>query len=233
MIVLYRELFAAGADKGDVKRIIDALIIKAKAALEEEEAKKLGGSKLSDKTGSSSPSLKHKSSNGGDPSTNKSNQDKPLDIYISPEVFARCDLTALAQSTLTPAAMENDPDFELTHFELIKAVKLITYQVNLILKRQDYQFREFSNKIDDKIAELIKRLDGEVSRMQGHILHVENEVEGRINFFKNEFNTLSKKLRTATPLFNEGITHPSIMKPLGTILGCLLEAMKLTLNLLP
>jgi hypothetical protein len=45
---------------------------------------------------------------------------------------------------MTPLGMTNDPDFELTHFELIKAVKLVTYQVNLILTRQDYQFSEFT-----------------------------------------------------------------------------------------
>ena len=98
--------------------------------------------------------------------------EKPLDIFIDPEVFARCDLASLARSSLTPLAMNNDPDFELTHFELIKAVKLIAYQVNLVLRRQDYQFADFQTRVADQMAELTKRVEGEVNRIQGHVLTI-------------------------------------------------------------
>jgi len=159
--------------------------------------------------------------------------EKPLDIFIDPEVFARCDLAALAHSTLTPLAMNSDPDFELTHFELIKAVKLITYQVNLVLKRQDYQFAEFQTRVADQTAELTKRMEGEVNRIQGHVLTIQNEAERHLDFFRRDFSdrlaTLAKRQKTG-PLLRGGEQPsevPTWLKPLGTFLACLLESVKL------
>ena len=96
----------------------------------------------------------------------------------------------MAHAILTPLAMQNDPDFELTHFELIKAVKLIAYQVNLVLKRQDYQLDDFQKKVNVQNAELIKKTDKEISRIQGHVLNIQNEVENRLTFMQNRFGTV-------------------------------------------
>ena len=39
----------------------------------------------------------------------------------------RCDLQGLADTAFKDEGIENDPDFELSHFQLIKIVKILTY----------------------------------------------------------------------------------------------------------
>jgi len=43
-----------------------------------------------------------------------------------------CDLTALVQTELSSAGLEIDPDYELSHVQLIKAAKVIMYQLYLL-----------------------------------------------------------------------------------------------------
>lgn len=44
-------------------------------------------------------------------------------------------------------AIELDKDFELSHEQLIKALKVIMYQISLMNKRQDYRYAEIANDV--------------------------------------------------------------------------------------
>lgn len=52
--------------------------------------------------------------------------------------------------------MENDPDFELSHFELIKIVKILTYQMTILEQRSDMK----NNQMETNILSKLDYIDG-------------------------------------------------------------------------
>lgn len=79
---------------------------------------------------------------------NRRESEGPL-IILDDDIFLKCDLTALVQAEFLNYAIELDKDFELSHVQLIKAAKVIMYQLSLINKRQEYKVHDLDAKIQE------------------------------------------------------------------------------------
>jgi hypothetical protein len=47
--------------------------------------------------------------------------------------------------------VENDPDFELSHFQLIKIVKILTYQMTIIEERTEMKNNQMQSTLLQKV----------------------------------------------------------------------------------
>ena len=68
-------------------------------------------------------------------------------MLIDDEVFQKCDLTALVKAKFLDLAVELDKDFDLSHEQLIKALKVIMYQIALMNKRQEIRYIDINKDI--------------------------------------------------------------------------------------
>ena len=147
-------------------------------------------------------------------------EQKKLDT-IDEELFNECDLTGMAGQQFTK--MSNDPDFELSHFQLIKVVKLLTYQVSMVMKRQGIRFEEVKGELKEEVEKVQKKVEKEVDRVQTLVIEVQREVEGEIKGIKGQQSIKEKKM-VVPP---EETTTSSAIQMIGTIIPCLLEFLKI------
>lgn len=49
---------------------------------------------------------------------------------------------------------ETDKDFQLSHEQLVKCVKIILYKMNLSFKKNQYEREELANLINDKVHQI-------------------------------------------------------------------------------
>lgn len=52
--------------------------------------------------------------------------------------------------------MENDPDFELSHFQLIKIVKILTYQMTILEQRSEVK----NNLMQTNLLQKVDYIEG-------------------------------------------------------------------------
>lgn len=131
---------------GDLKKLIFSLNERAKAVLEEEDKRRLSNIR---RRGSESDHGRGASERGGDSVEDKGeHRGKRNDLMLlDDEVFQRCNLTALVKARYLDVAVELDKDFDLSHEQLIKALKVIMYQIYLMSKRQDYRHEELQKEV--------------------------------------------------------------------------------------
>ena len=82
---------------------------------------------------------------------------------VDEELMKRCDLQALADTAFKDEGVESDPDFELSHFQLIKVVKILTYQMTILDERTEMKNSQMQANILQKLDYIEGSLKQQVS----------------------------------------------------------------------
>lgn len=183
---------------GDVKRLIAQFNERAKKMVEMEELRSkerektmLEIAKLTSSAGVDSQLSRH---------VDGVKEEAPP-ILMAPTslddgIFMKCDLSALVQTELSSTALEVDPDYELSHIQLIKACKVMMYQLYLLQRRQDFKAEDMLKKLETLEQQAHQVSKQAIDQMSTLVAQVHSDFDSHIKYNAAEHDDLFEKVGT-------------------------------------
>ena len=96
-----------------------------------------------------------------------------------------------------------DKDFDLTHEQLIKVVKVILYKQNLFGKKSEYERGEIASMINEQVAAVEDLTMSNFKEVSTFLHEVHSDLESYIDRHKKEHANLNMKVQKP----NEDLTN--------------------------
>ena len=123
--------------------------------------------------------------------------------------------------------LPSDTDFEITHEQLTKCVKILLYKINLISKKNQYERGEMTTMVNERISKMEELTKSSLLEVNTFLHEVHADFEAFLEKHRKEHTSLNSRVLKTTEDLKSVITEMKTAKnyteQFATVLTCLAE----------